>query len=311
MYTVRRNLGYTLSFALITLFIFQGCDVTSSDQVKRSNFDVEFAVASSQNFTNNTTTLSSTMPDSLKIEGDNGTLTIHDIHFIVGEFKVEREDDVCESDTTDNDDSEGEDGVENDTDEECEEEFETSGIFVDLPLDGSSIDAVSGTIPEGTFSELKFEVEDIDFDEEAENEEEEGDDNQSLIDSVKAKFPNWPEDASMVVSGSFRESGSDTTRFFQTFVEAEIKVEKEFDPPLTVTGDEVPRAMKITLHPDIWFMQSDGTVWDLSQYDYEKEGELLKMEVKMENGFGKLEIEDDHDDDEDDGDEDDDNDEED
>ena len=47
------------------------------------------------------------------------------------------------------------------------------------------------------------------------------------------------------------------------------------------------------VRPDIWFSRPDGSVIDLSMYDYDETGAVLEFELEMENGFTEIEIDDD------------------
>ena len=80
------------------------------------------------------------------LEGTNGTLTIVEIRLIVNEVELEPADGSC--DLVDNSDDDG---------DECPD-FEAPPRFLDLPLDGNPIMAMTGLIPPGTYDELEFEV---------------------------------------------------------------------------------------------------------------------------------------------------------
>ena len=233
-----------------------------------------------------TTTSSSA---ALTIAGSNGTLTIDDIRFIVAEFELERADadDACDGvrgalvARDDDDDDDDEDDDDDDRDD-CEE-FETPPQFVTLSLDGEAVPSVVQPVPTGLYEELEFAIEDLDFD------DDDGDrsDLEQLRQAILAEVPDWPEDASLLVAGSFTPAGGSPTDF-RVFFEAEIEIEIEFPPPgLDLTADADP-TVTVIVDPALWFGRPDGTVLDLSQFD----GHLVEFEFEMEHGFPEIEFDD-------------------
>ena len=207
----------------------------------------------------------------MTISGTNGTLTIEEIRLIVAEAELDGDDDACE------DDLPGEDCA----------KFEAPPRFLDLPLDGDPIQAFVGVVPQGTYDELEFEIEDLEDDE---------DDTQfaaeiaALREDILAEFPDWPRKATALVVGSFEAVGGGTTDF-RVYIEAEIEIERALVPPLVVGPDGTTGAdITVDIRPDIWFSLSDGSVLDLSDYDYDDTGMVLEFELEMEDGFTELEI---------------------
>jgi len=205
----------------------------------------------------------------LVITGSNGTLRITDISFIVNEFELEADEEACEDQGSDSG---------------CEE-FEAPPVFVGLPLDGDNLVAVTAAVPAGTYHELEFEVEDIDLD----DDDEEANDIGTVAAAARAAFPNWPDGASMVVVGTFTPTGGQPVPF-TVFFDAEIKIEKALVPPLVV--DAQNETVTIQLDPGVWFRRSDGTVMDLSAFDFATTGDLLEFEAELEDGFPKVELDD-------------------
>lgn len=216
--------------------------------------------------------------DSLLIEGTNGTLQVDDIRFIVEKFKLEPVD-------TD----EEEDSLESQT-----EEFEAEPFFVDLPLTDDTLNLGNSKIKAGMYQELEFEVKDLDFEEEEDNEG-----NTALADSIRAEFPEWPEEASMVITGSFTPNDGQRQPF-KVFAKAEIEIEREFSPPLEVTEDNIQKVISVRINPTAWLKQDDGSVYDLSRFDWEEHQELLEFEAKFKDGIEEIEVDEDDDDDDDD-----------
>lgn len=213
--------------------------------------------------------LASATSSSLSIPGSNGTLILDDVRFIVAEFELERADS----------DEDCDDALDGDA---CEE-FDAPPQFVQLELDGSSPPVVTQAVDPDVYDELEFEVEDLDLDDEV---EENGADLAALFQTILTEIPDWPEEASLLVVGSFTPTGGDPIDF-RVFFEAEIEIEIEFEPPLDLTAD--PEAtVTVVVDPSLWFAQPDGTVLDLSQF----QGQLVEFEAEFENGITEIEFDD-------------------
>ena len=212
-------------------------------------------------------------PQDLSITGTNGTLAISDIRLIVEEFELEPVE-VAECDVEPEPAS-------------CAD-FEQRYFFINVPLDAAPVTVVAADIPAGMYDELEFEVDDVEID--ADDPEEAADAAliQTLFTTVRAAFSDWPEKASMVVVGTFTPTGGDAIPY-RTYFEAEIEVELEFTTPLVVT-EQMSDSFVVELSPQMWFVRADGTVWDLSEFDFATTQELIEFELEIEDGFD-LEIE--------------------
>lgn len=217
----------------------------------------------------------------MSIVGSNGTLVIDEIRLIVAEVELDGEDDSCE-------DSDGQDDVPGFEDDDCAD-FEAPPRFLDLPLDGQPVEAFTGLVPPGTYDELEFEIEDLEDDE---------DDTQfaaeitALRAAIQNEFPDWPRKATALVVGSFEAAGGGSTDF-RVYIEAEIEIERALQPPLVVDVDGATGSeLTVDIQPAIWFSLSDGSVMDLSAYDYDQTGQILEFELEMEEGFREIEIDD-------------------
>jgi len=202
---------------------------------------------------------------SIEVSGDNGTLTIDSVFLVVDEFKAEAEEGDCEGDAP----------------EEACARFEAEPFFLNLPLevdsDGESDTEVLAEVPvqPGTYTSFKFET-------------------KQPQDSVLAAIrdpeghglENWPGEASVLVVGDFEGDP------FRAFLQAEVKVVLPIDPPLEVTDEEDADRITVVLNPGQWFIEEDGTVEDLTRFDYDPEtGEpVTKLEVKFLEGFTKIEV---------------------
>ncbi len=201
--------------------------------------------------------------------GSNGELNLTEIWVIVEEFELEP------VETADCDDEMGTG--------DCED-FEREYFFIDVPLDGTTITVVSADIPDGSYDELEFEVDDVEVDADDPEDVAEADLIAALLVAVRNQFPNWPDKASMVITGTWTPTGGSAVDF-ETYFEAEIEVEMDLVPVLTVAGGKADRELTILLRPDLWFLRTDGTVWNLK----ELEGQLVDFELEIEDGF-ELEI---------------------
>lgn len=270
-------------FALLA-FLITSCDTTSTTTEPgkgEGNVKLQFKTVSGSSSakTASTGTIASTH-DSLTIEGTNGTLQIDDIRFIVSEFELEPAD------------AEG--------DAEDIEEFESQPFFVDLPLGEEALSLANNQVQAGLYEELKFKVEDLDFDDEEEENE-----YHALADSIRSVFSDWPDEASLVLTGTFTPADGQP-QSFKVFAKAEIEIEREFNPPLEVTEDNMQQVVSVRINPAKWLVQEDGSVLDLRQYDWNENEELIEFEVEFEDGVEEIEVDDDDFEDDDDENEDDD-----
>lgn len=212
----------------------------------------------------------------LVLEGTNGTLTINEIRVIVDEAELHPADGSCDVVEPSGDD----------LDDDCPD-FEAPPRFLDLPLDGQPVAAVTVLVPAGSYKRLDFEIENLEDDEEDPVRAAEI---AAVRAQVLAEFPDWPRKASALVTGSFTPSGGSAVDF-RVFLEAEVEVEIDLVPHIVVDDDGgTSRDLTVDISPQIWFLAPDGTVLDLSQYDYDATGQLLEFEVEMEDGFTEIEF---------------------
>lgn len=229
------------------------------------NVTIGFAVTSAQSAALGVVAAA---PADLPFDGDNGNLSVEEIWLVVDEFKLERVDGACEEVTEAEED-------------ECEE-FELGPFFVSVPLEGDGIGEASVDVEPGTYEELKFETKAPD------------DDGGALLAEIQSNhFDDWPAEASMVVIGTFTPTEGEAVSF-KAYFNAEVKVELEFpddDPMVVAEGGEL--SVTVFVDPAIWFANDDGSVDDLSMYDFDTTGEVFQFEAKFEDGFSKIELDDD------------------
>ena len=215
----------------------------------------------------------------VQYDGTNGTLIIDRVLMIVSEVALEHED-GCDDDT----------GVNGQVFDDCED-FEADPQLIDLPLDGTPIFVASAFVAPGVYDELEFEAEDIDLDDLGDDEEKRIV-LEALRDEVRSLVPDWPEKATLFVTGTFQAPDGDPVAF-RTFVEAEVEVELDLVPNLIIGNDgSANRSVIVDLRPDLWFVDHQGGVRDLTQWDYDATGLLLELEVEIENGFWSVEFDD-------------------
>ncbi len=208
------------------------------------------------------------------IEGLNGdVLDITKIWLIIEEFELEPVEHHCD------------DGLGGE--EHCPK-FEERFFFIDLPLDGNFTTVTTGEIPVGSYDELEIEVDNVHV------HDDDSDEDAALIRELfdviipAAGFTDWPEDASMVVIGTFTPAVGDLEDF-RTFFEAEIEIEVEFDDdePLVVDGSDSSILVTLMLHR--WFESGDGLL-NLADSKFQDLDDLVEFELEIEDGF-EVEIE--------------------
>ena len=213
---------------------------------------------------------------SLLLTGTNGTLRIDEIFLLVDRFELKRVDSLACDDEQDDDDS-------------CER-FSAPPMLLELPLDSSSsVVAVRQAVDPGTYGRLKFEVEDLD-DTDDDDVPGRAQQIQQLRAAIRARFPDWPADAGMLVVGQFTPTGGAPVSF-RVYFEAEIEIERTLVPPVTVAdgGDAT-----FTVHLDVGmlFRAENGRVVELSAFDFARTGHVPEFELQIEHGFSKIEFDD-------------------
>jgi hypothetical protein len=165
-------------------------------------------------------------------------------------------------------------------------DFELGPRLVALPLDGSPVQAFETSIAPGVYDELEFEIEHMDDDE---------DDlvrYEALRAEILALIPDWPAEASIYVAGTFQADGADPVEF-RAFVDAEIEIELGLTPSLEVGDDGLgDRDLVVDVRPDLWFGDGQGGVMDLTAWDFDETGQVLELELEIEDGFIEVELND-------------------
>lgn len=228
---------------------------------------VRFATATSSRAAALPVSASVAATGTLTVTGGNGTLAIDDIRLIVSELELERAEGSCATATA----------TATDAAHECEEVKAPPSLLA-LPLDGTPVTVGTSDIPAGTYTSLKFKVED---------EQPEGDESaasrqalDAILTQLRGTYPNFPQDASMVVHGTFTPAGG-TAQTFTVYFRAEVEVEKPLDPPVTVPGTTT---LTVTVDPSLWF-KSGTNVLNLAQLN----GQTVEFEAEAGRGFAHVE----------------------
>jgi hypothetical protein len=201
---------------------------------------------------------------SLVLEGTNGVLRIDQLHVIVDRFELKRlDDDRCGS-----------------GDRACEK-FVAPPMLLDLPLDGREVIAVQQAVEPDTYRRLRFEIEDLDDDE---TDPVRAQQIRDLWQAIRARFADWPRDASMLVVGTFTPTGG-ASQSFRVYFEAEIEIELRLNPPVTVAEGGT---FTVELDPALLFRTSTGAVRNLAQLDFSRSGRAHEFRTEIRQGFVRI-----------------------
>lgn len=243
---------------LAPMLALAACESTNPD----ANASVRFSSAAVAG-------ASTATASGLQITGTNGTLLITDIKLVVDELELERT---------------GVSGCDDDIEPDpvgCEE-FETTLFPVDVPLGTGSVSVANDRLPTGSYDELEFEVKDLFVDDTDPDDVARAARIAEVLAQLRLTHADWPEGASMRIAGTFTPTGGAAVPFV-VYLDAEVEVELAFASPLII--DETTTGVTIELRPDLWFKNLDGTVVDLSDFDYATTAALLEFEVEMEGGL--------------------------
>lgn len=207
---------------------------------------------------------------SITVTGTNGVLRVDTAHAILDRFELRRVERLTECDPIERD------GL-------CRR-FEVPPLVVQLPLDGGPRTAVSAEVPPGRYDRLRFEIEDLDDDEEDPVEARQI---EELFEAIREEFSDWPRKASMRVVGEFTPEGG-APQPFRAYLDARIEVRLEFDTPFVVARDDVGRTITVEMDPRDWFILADGTAINLAEHDFPSTGGLLEFRVRVRDGFKRV-----------------------
>jgi hypothetical protein len=207
----------------------------------------------------------------LAVTGTNGSLSITGIQVVLDKFQLRGvHDQPCVGGAGSNDDSGNDDAG------ECE--FDAGPLFLDLPLDGSQLTVATGTLPTGTYDNVRFRVKNLDSGDDDAADDSDDAAEAALFQQVRAQFADWPAKASMRVTGTFTPTGG-AARPFTAYLDAEVRLTLAISPPLTVTEGSSTGEVAILLDPSVIF-RTGSQVIDLSQFN----GHLGEFEFR-DGGF--------------------------
>lgn len=216
--------------------------------------------------------------DSLVLSASNGKLVLTDLRLIVARLKLDGSEHSCAS-------AQGEG-------KNCKD-FTLPPSFAQVPLATGAVTVAAGSATPGTYTEVELRVKNFDVSDD--DDEDDMDDDadhgnraalaQALADA-RAAYPDWPDRASMVVTGRFTPAGDgQQSKAFKVYFRAELKVELDLVPPLVVTETGASRTVTVTLTPEAWFTGTDGKVADLSAFDFAKTNKVVEFKASMKKGF--------------------------
>lgn len=193
----------------------------------------------------------------------SGQPQLESVYLVVDEFKLEGNDEAC-----------SEPGAAPD----CAK-FEADPHLLALNLASAQPQQMLDEMaPPGTFTSLKFET------------KWRGADEGVLAEMDAEGITDWPSNASMMVTGRFTPEGASTSEPFRVFFDAEVKVVLPLPSPLVIDRDEEgTRVISIEVDPNLWFAMNAEYV-DLLAMDFDTTGEVYYLEVKLEDGFTKIEF---------------------
>ncbi len=219
-----------------------------------------------------------TAAGALTISGANGTLAIDDVRMIVSQLELRGVADSCATNSAGvrgGDGARG-DGAERGGDRnggDCGD-VHAAPFLLSLPLDGSPVTVATTDLPAGTFSAVKFKVDDDlpEIGDDGATQQALGD----ILAQLRAAFPSFPQDASMVVHGTFTPAGG-VAQEFTVFFRAKVEIEKPLDPPVTIPGAS---AITIDVDPTQFFKVGQNVI-DLGALN----GQTVDLEAEVEHGF--------------------------
>lgn len=262
-----------------------GCDTASGPNDGGGTVTLKFTMAPGSASMQQTASGLSLAIAALPIDGTNGTLTLDEIRLVVNDIRLESVSDTCGGEWGDHDDDDmsesrvslhgGHPGMDEDGEDHDGDGCEAVALdpfFVSVPLEGAGTGEIGVEVVPGTYSEITLRTGAPD-----------GSTDADLLAAIRAEFLNWPENASMLVVGSFTPTDGDPVPF-SVYFDARIKVEQEFEDDPLVVEEGGNLTITVTIDPMTWFMNADGTVDDLSVHDFATTGEVVPFDFKSGEG---------------------------
>lgn len=193
----------------------------------------------------------------LVIEGFNGTLTLTDVRIVVDDFELKRQNDIPECSAT------GQTNV-------CAD-LDIGPVIIDLPLSAGATVPADDQVPAGEYEEIEFDV--VNLQGSA----------SSLLPQARALagYEDWPAQASIAATGTFRDAQSGQVRPFTVYFDLAAAVELEFRMTVGASGTST-----LTIHVDpVTWLTFQGGVPDLSAFDYESTGTVASFSFSFQAGL--------------------------
>lgn len=219
---------------------------------------------------------------ALPLVGTNGTLTLDETWLVVEKVELTPAVDTCGTDDDDDDDGEesasrvalhdtwGDEGDEGDDDDNCE--VALGPFFVSIPLGDEGTGEVTVDVVPGTYDEIELKTGAPD-----------DSDDTDFLAQIRETFADWPANASLLVVGSFTPTDGEAVPF-RVYFKARIEIEQEFEDDPLVVEESGDLTVTVVIDPTPWFTNADGTVDDLSIYDFDATGEVVDFGVRSREG---------------------------
>jgi hypothetical protein len=216
---------------------------------------------------------------ALPLEGTNGTLTLDETWLVVEKVELTPAADACGG--TDDDDDDDEEsasrvalhdgwGDEGDDDDNCA--VALGPFFVSIPLGDEGTGEVTVDVVPGAYEEIELRTG-------APNDSDDAD----FLAQIREAFADWPANASLLVVGSFTPTDGEAVPF-RVYFKARIEIEQEFEDDPLVVEEGGDLTVTVVIDPAPWFTNADGTVDDLSLYDFDATGEVVDFGMRSREG---------------------------
>lgn len=215
---------------------------------------------------------------SLSMEGSNGTLVLEEVHLLVDRLGIETADGACLRRAGP---ATGDDAL--DAVGRCQT-LGTGPFVVELPLDGVPVNVTDDLLPPGRYTGLQLTVVTL---EEADRAVEDGS-RPSVPSRVRDAFPRWPGEAGLRVAGVFVPADGSATRRFVTYLSGGPSLALNFTASVELETTTRPVGMTVVVDPRAWFVRDDGSVPDLSTFDFRSSGQAMDPGSRLGDGFRQV-----------------------
>lgn len=151
--------------------------------------------------------------------------------------------------------------------------IEAGPIFVDVPLDLESLELFVAEVPLGSYSAVSFQINGL------------GTDEDDLAAQVRTDFPDWPDEASVAIVGSFAPADASPVRPFTIYIGADVDVSVSVDPPFELEEEHVEKVLTLGVDLLEWLPEEIDHDLDISGYDYGMTGEVIPFAFELDQAF--------------------------